>query len=70
MNIRTGIDNQHILIVPGFAYLHDGVHGADGDEVALGVLARLVAEPLQGEGERRQQDVVVHVQRLLHVVVH
>ena len=50
-------------------HLHHGVHGADGHEVALGILARFVAEPLQGEGEGGQQDIVVNIQRLLNVVV-
>ena len=50
-------------------HLHYGVHGADGHEVPLRILARLVAEPLQGEGEGGQQDVVVNIQRLLNVVV-
>ena len=50
-------------------HLHHGVHCADGHEVPLGILARLVAEPLQGEGEGGQQNVVVNIQRLLNVVV-
>jgi hypothetical protein len=51
-------------------HLYDGAHRAHGHQVALDVLSRFIAEPLQGQGEGRKDDVVVNVQGILHVVVH
>ena len=62
-----GLQTVHQVEVPN---IDDGLHGAHSHQAPGLVTLGVKAEPLQGQREGGQQDVVMDVESLLHVIVH
>ena len=60
------LQTVHQVEVPD---VNERLHGTDGHQAAALVALRVETEPLQGQGEGGEEDVVVDIQSVLHVVV-